>query len=343
MPAGCRLVVHGHASSTLGWRQLHAARCDPPVSRGTVPTGATDAGARRQSRRAAGRSSWGAWRSCIVATTACSAGRRREIPADVVRETEHAARLPRHQPAGADARARRSRGAPRRRRRRRRARSTRCAGRPGRAGGPRSRRQEGLGQGYRLVVQHRRSRRGRRVFHAHLHVLGGRPCLAARLSLRRSGHPGRPSATLGPGNAWRRASVRSRSMEATAHAEEAGPPRPVRRATPRPQTGRETRTRDQPQHIVVIPNSVNMVTLLGPRRRAPRHHRAGLRTPTSTSAATRSPCAGEPPSWRWSSGSSTSWSRSSAPARASPPTPSSARSRCCAPRRSERPGRRADA
>src|SRR3712207_4832551 len=61
-------------------------------------------------------------------------------------------------------------------------------------------------------------------------------------------------------------------------------------------------------------------------------------TPTSTCAATASPCAASRPSSRSPSGWSTSSSRSSAPARASRRRSSSVRSRCCVQRaRSARP------
>ena len=86
------------------------------------------------------------------------------------------------------------------------------------------------------------------------------------------------------------------------------------------------------RHTVVVPNSINMVSLLGPG-----DEHLGLIEKAfdadSTCAATGSRSRASPPRSRWPSGCSTSSSRSSAPARASAPRPSSACSRCCAPRR----------
>ena len=76
-----------------------------------------------------------------------------------------------------------------------------------------------------------------------------------------------------------------------------------------------------------------------PRRRAPRPHRAGLRRRRPRARQPDHARAASPPRSPSPSGCSTSWSRSSAPARASPPRPSSA---CIAMLRAETTERPAD-
>ena len=91
----------------------------------------------------------------------------------------------------------------------------------------------------------------------------------------------------------------------------------------------------------MVPNSINMVSLLGPgdehlalieRAFDADVHVRGNQITLARRARPRSP---------WPSGCSTSWSRSSAPARASPPRPSSACIGDAARRDHRAPGRRA--